>query len=189
METKRPLTLIVAGILLVLLMLGKTGISLWQRYLSPVPALEQRPGLSQRLPEWRQPPERNERQFQNLPNFPARQMPVAFVLMRFIRLIGLWWNLALLALAILAAVGLWKGKGWGATLALVLAALVLIGALSGMFPLRSFGPLAMTWRMTRLVWSLATFALRAVEIVFALAVIVLLLLPVSRRAYRSAASG
>jgi uncharacterized membrane protein (DUF2068 family) len=79
-------------------------------------------------------------------------------------------NIGALVLGLLAAIGLWKQKKWAAILAIILAALLLLTSLTGFASmLRFFSPLV--------------FGEGLIKILLALAVIVLLLLPASRKAY------
>lgn len=201
METKRPVTLKIAAILLLVLMVVNVGMVLVQQYGWWTPAGG---ALNARLPRpgqnWdesrprddRMPPSRpdlpQDRVFRpgDSQRFPSNgQLSFSLLWLRVGRLIRLWGGLALLALAILAAVGVWKGKGWGVTLAILLAALVLLTTLFGVFPLRSLQLIRMTFRLRQAWWLLATFGLNVVQILLALAVLVLLLLPISRQAYRA----
>jgi len=79
-------------------------------------------------------------------------------------------NIVALALGMVAAIGLWKQKKWGAVLAIILAALLLLTSFSGL--LRFF--------------SLLVFGEALFKVVLALAVIILLLLPAARKAYAPA---
>jgi len=76
-------------------------------------------------------------------------------------------NIVALVLGLLAAIGLWKQKKWGAVLAIIVAVLILLTSFSGL--LRFF--------------SLLVFGEALLKVLLALAVIVLLLLPAARKAY------
>jgi len=76
-------------------------------------------------------------------------------------------NIAALVLGLLAAFGLWKQKKWGAVLAIIVSVLILLTSFSGL--LRFF--------------SLLVFGEALFKVLLALAVIILLLLPASRKAY------
>lgn len=88
-------------------------------------------------------------------------------LVRLFRTITLGLDIVLLILAGLAAFGILKGKRWGVILAIVLAALIILLTIPGM--LRIFSALVLVENLIR--------------IALAAAVIVLLLLPVSRKAF------
>jgi len=93
---------------------------------------------------------------------------------RILRPVTIAFDIILLVLSVVAAIGLFKSKRWAAILAFVLAVLVILLALPGM--LRIFAPLILVENLLR--------------ILAAIAVIVLLLLPSARRAFAtSPASG
>lgn len=75
-------------------------------------------------------------------------------------------NIVALVLGLLAAIGLWKQKKWGAVLAIIVAVLILLTSFSGL--LRFFSLL---------------FGEALLKVLLALAVIVLLLLPAARKRY------
>jgi hypothetical protein len=176
MNTKRPLLLTIAAACLVVLVLFSAGLSLGRSF-----------GVLGAGPGTRSFTSRGgNRNFQpgnppsgNFPrgNFPQGNFPQGGQtfqrsssfsgLFQVIRWLGVSLNAIVLVLGILAAVGIWLQKKWGAILAIVLAALLLLSNLVGLF--RFF--------------SLLTFAEALLKVLLAAAVIVLLLLPVSRRAY------
>lgn len=200
METKRPIPLKVAAILLVVLTVVNVGAVVIQQYGWWMPS-NVVPNTRWRQPaqDWDENRPRDDQRLQSLPDSPqarifrpgdSRDFPstgrmlLPILWQRVGRLISLWGGLVALALAILAAVGVWKGKGWGVTLAILLVALVLLTTLFAMFPLRPLGFIGLSQ-----VWQLfAMFGLNVVKVLLALAVLVLLLLPVSRRTYRASLS-
>jgi hypothetical protein len=76
-------------------------------------------------------------------------------------------DVILLVLAVVAAIGLFKSKRWGAVLGIILSVLLILLTIPGM--LRIFSTLLLAENLTR--------------IILAVAVIVLLLLPSARKAY------
>lgn len=76
-------------------------------------------------------------------------------------------NIVALVLGLLAAVGLWKQKKWGAVLAIIVSVLILLTSFSGLLR----------------IFSLLLFGEALLKVLLALAVIVLLLLPAARKAY------
>ncbi len=88
-------------------------------------------------------------------------------LTRLLRSVTLGIDIGVLLLAIVAAIGLFRGKRWGAILAIVLAAILILLAIPGM--LRIFSAVVLVENLVR--------------ILLAVAVIVLLLLPISRKSF------
>jgi len=84
-----------------------------------------------------------------------------------IRYLGIGLNIAALLLCVIAVIGIFKQKKWGAVWAIILAALLAITSVTGLF---RFG----NW---------ISFSLSLVKVLLAIAVIVLLLLPAARRVY------
>jgi hypothetical protein len=103
------------------------------------------------------------------PNFtPNRQFGTGFsTIFRLLRPITLVLDILLLIISVVAAIGLFKTKRWGAILAIIASVLMILLTIPGM--IRIFSPVL-------LIESLA-------RILLAVVVIVLVLLPVSRRAY------
>ena len=104
------------------------------------------------------------------PNFAPNQRFGGTGLARLLRLIGpvtIGLDILVLVLSVVAAIGLFKSKRWGATMAIVLAVLLILLAIPGMF--RIFSPLILIENIIR--------------ILLALAVVVLLLLPTARKSY------
>jgi hypothetical protein len=104
-----------------------------------------------------------------VPNFaPNQQMGIGIArIFRLIRPVMIALNVILLVLAVVAAIGLFKSRRWAAILAIVLASLMFLTAIPGL--LRFFSPVMMIENV--------------VQMVLALAVIVLLLLPSARNSY------
>jgi len=103
------------------------------------------------------------------PNFtPNRQIGVGFTrIFRLIRPVTIGLDILLLTLTGVAAFGLFKSKRWGAILAIVLAVLLFLLAIPGLF--RIFSAVVLIENLVRML--------------LAVAVIVLLLLPSARKAY------
>lgn len=103
------------------------------------------------------------------PNFtPNQRFGTGFAqLLRLIRPVTIGLDVLVLVLSVVAAIGLFKSKRWGATLAIVLAVLLILLAIPGM--LRIFSPLILVENILR--------------ILLAVAVVVLLLLPAARKSY------
>ena len=88
-------------------------------------------------------------------------------LFRLIGPITLGLDIAMLILAVIAVIGLFKVKRWAAILAIVLAVLLILITIPGMLR----------------IFSAVTLVENLIRILLALAVIVLLLLPISRRSF------
>ena len=103
------------------------------------------------------------------PNFtPNRQLGVGFArIFRLIRPVTMVFNVLVLVLATVAAIGLFKSKRWAATLAIVLASLLFIMAIPGL--LRISSAMVVIENVVRML--------------LAVAVVVLLLLPSARKSY------
>ena len=103
------------------------------------------------------------------PNFtPNRTVGTGLTsLFRLIGPITLGLDIAMLILAVVAAIGLFKVKRWAAILAVVLAVLLILTTIPGMLR----------------IFSAVTLVENLIRILLALAVIVLLLLPISRRSF------
>ncbi len=121
-----------------------------------------------------QPPEN----FQPPDNFQGRSFDGAPVrmggsgLFGVVRWLGIGLNIAALLMGVAAVVGLFKQKKWGAVLAIILAILLGLSSLFGFF--RIMMPQAIIQSIAKLV--------------LALAVVVLLLLPSTRKVFRPAAA-
>lgn len=204
MDTKRPVTLKVAAILLLILTVINAAAVIAQQYGWRMPAgVMQSTRLSQPDRGWDEAQPRDDQRPQNRPNFPQTrifrpdnaqdvpaisQRPLFSLWLRMERLLRFWGSLALLALATLAAVGVWKGKGWGTALAIILAALILLTTLFAVFPMRSLRLVWMVSRMGQAWWPLVTFGINLLKALLALTIIILLLLPASRQTYRASPS-
>jgi heme A synthase len=104
------------------------------------------------------------------PNFaPNQQSGVGIArIFRLIRPVTIVFNVLVLVLAVVAAIGLFKSRRWAATLAIVLSILMLLGSFPGL--LRIFSPVMLIENVVRMI--------------LAVAVIVLLLLPSARNSYQ-----
>ena len=105
------------------------------------------------------------------PNFnPNRRFGTGIAtLFRLIQPVLLGLDILMLILSVVAAIGLFKSKRWGAILAIVISILFILFTIPGM--LRIFSPVVLIENLLR--------------ILLAVAVIVLLLLPPARKAYAS----
>jgi len=103
------------------------------------------------------------------PNFaPNQQMGIGFArIFRLIRPVSIAFNVILLVLSFVAAIGLFKSRRWGATLAIMLAVLMFLMAIPGL--LRIFSTVLLIENVVRML--------------MAAAVVVLLLLPSARKSY------
>lgn len=103
------------------------------------------------------------------PNFTLRQQSGTGLtrLFRLIQPVTIGLDIVLLVLSVVAAIGLFKSKRWGAILAIVLAVLLILLAIPGL--LRIFSAMVLIENLVR--------------ILLAVAVIVLLLLPTARHSY------
>ena len=106
---------------------------------------------------------------QTNPNFQNFQGQVGRTngLFRIISLATTSFNIAVLVLGLLAAVGIWKQKKWAAVLAIILAVLILLTSITGLLR----------------IFSLLIFGEALLKVLLSLAVIVLLLLPAARKVY------
>jgi len=174
MNSKRPVTLTIATIVLIVLVLFSSGLSLASNF----GLLGSAYGFNNLQPGTR-PDFGNGQSLDNSganggtsqtnPNYQNFQGRTGGfnTLFRFIRIgtIGLYCTV--LALGLLAAFGLWKQKKWAAILAIILSALILLASIPGF--LRIF-----SWLI---------FSETLLKILLSLVVIILLLLPASRKAY------
>lgn len=185
MNTKRPAVITIGAILLLILSLMVTGLGLANQFglfgrgfgsrqfvigqtrnrnFTPQNGFPQNG-----FPQNGSPNDQNNQG--TTPNFtPNRFVGTGSGITRLFRLIqpimiGL--DILLLVLAVVAAIGLFKIKRWGAIMAIVIATLLILLSIPGM--LRIFTPVILIENLVR--------------ILLAVAVIVLLLLPASRRAY------
>jgi hypothetical protein len=88
-------------------------------------------------------------------------------LFRILNLVTTGFNIAAIVLGLLAAVGLWRQKKWAAVLAIILSCLILLTSFTGLLR----------------IFSWLTFGEALLKVLLSLAVIILLLLPASRKAY------
>lgn len=183
MNTQRPAVVTIAAILLLILSLfvagfgiarqfGLLGIGLGNRQFVPG-QLRNRNFTPQNVVPFNGGTSNGFPNDQNnpgtTPNFtPNQQIGVGFTrLFRLIRPVTIGLNVILLVLAVVAAIGLFKSKRWGASLAIVLAVLLFLLAIPGL--LRVFSAVVLIENLLRML--------------LAVAVIVLLLLPSARKAY------
>jgi hypothetical protein len=94
-------------------------------------------------------------------------------LFRIIRPVTIALDIIVLVLSVIASIGLFKTKLWAAIMAIVLSALVILLTIPGM--IRIFSPVTLVENLVR--------------ILMAVAVIVLLVLPVSRKSYATSRAG
>jgi hypothetical protein len=108
------------------------------------------------------------------PNFtPNRQFGGGFTVLRFLQPLTIGLDILILVLAIVAAIGLFKTKRWGAILAIVISILMILLAIPSM--IRIFSAIVLIENLVR--------------ILLAVAVIVLLFLPAARKAYATSGNG
>jgi hypothetical protein len=183
MSTQRPAWVTIAAILLLILSLivagfgmarqfGLYGIGLGRGQLVPGQLRDRnfnpQGGFPQGgFPQGGFPNDQNNQG--TVPNFaPNQQMGIGIArIFRLIRPVMIALNVILLVLAVVAAIGLFKSRRWAAILAIVLASLMFLTAIPGL--LRFFSPVMMIENVAQMV--------------LALAVIVLLLLPSARNSY------
>jgi hypothetical protein len=102
------------------------------------------------------------------PNFtPNRQFSIGFAILRFLQPVTLGLDILMLVLAVVAGIGLFRSKRWGAILAIVISVLLILLTIPSM--LRIFSAVLLVENLVR--------------ILLAVAVIVLLFLPSARKAY------
>jgi hypothetical protein len=189
--SKKPVTLKIAAIVLILLILFSSGLALANYYSSLGFGLGNRPSFNSGSPGQQPGSIANNPSGQLPQSFPTLtngeqspffsggnsdrniQMPAAFSLLRILQSLALYLNIGLLVIGLTAVFGVWKGKKWGVILAFIIASLVLLLTIPSLFVPTFF-------------FSWLTFVEDAVRIVLAMAVMVLLLLPVSRQAYSTA---
>jgi hypothetical protein len=178
MDTQRPAVVTIAAILLIILSLFVAGLGIANQYGWLGGGLGSRQfGAGQirnrnfnpqgGFPQGGFPNDQNNQG--TTPNFtPNRQIGVGFTrIFRLIRPVTIGLDILLLILTGVAAFGLFKSKRWGAILAIVLAVLLFLLAIPGLF--RIFSAMVLIENVVRML--------------LAVAVIVLLLLPSARKAY------
>lgn len=176
MNTRRPAVVTLAAILLILLTLFVAGFGIARQYgLSRIGFGNRQfvPGQFQGRnfnPQGGFPNDPNNPG--SVPNFnPNRQAGVGLTrLFRLIRPVLTGLNLILVVFGVVAAIGLFKSRRWGAVLAILLAALLFLLAIPGLFR----------------IFSVVSLVESLVRMLLAVTVIVLLLLPSARKAYISA---
>jgi len=178
MDTKRPAVITIAAILLIVLSLFVAGLGIASQYGLLRGGFGSRQFVAGQFRNRNFTPPNgipfngfpnNQNNQGTTPNFsPNRQFGSGISrLFRLIRPITLGFDITMLILSVVAAIGLFKSKRWGAIMAIVLAVLLILFAIPGM--LRIFSAVVLIENVVR--------------ILLAIAVIVLLLLPVSRKSY------
>ena len=111
----------------------------------------------------------NDQNSGGTPNFaPNQQMGVGIArIFRLIRPVTIVMDVILLVLTVLAAIGLFKSRRWGAVLGIFISILLILLTIPGMLR----------------IFSAVSLAENLIRIILAVAVIVLLLLPSARKAY------
>lgn len=186
MNTQRPAVVTIAAILLIVLSLFVAGLGIATQYGLLGRGFGNRQFVAGQFPNRNFTPQ-NGVPFNNgpstgipndqnnpgtTPNFTLRQQSGTGLarLFRLIRPVTISLDIVLLVLSVVAAIGLFKSKRWGAILAIVLAVLLILLAIPGL--LRIFSAMVLIENLVR--------------ILMAVAVIVLLLLPTARKSYLSA---
>ena len=183
MDTKRPAVVTIAAILLIVLSLFVAGLGIASQYgllgrglgnrQFVAGQFRNRNSTSQNgFPQNGFPSNgltNNQNNQGTTPNFtPNQQFGTGFArLFRLIRPVTIGLDIVMLVLSVVAAIGLFKSKRWGAILAIVLAVLLILLAIPGL--LRIFSAMILIENLVR--------------ILLAVAVIVLLLLPAARKSY------
>lgn len=183
MNAKRPTVVTIAAILLIIVSLFVAGLGIASQYGLLGRGVGNRQFLAGQLRNRNFNPQ-NGVPFNNnpsiglpndqnnpgtTPNFTfGQQSGVGLAgLFRLIRPVTLGLDIVLLVLSVVAAIGLFRSKRWGAILAIVLAVLLILMAIPGL--LRIFSAMVLIENLVR--------------IILAVAVIVLLLLPTARKSY------
>jgi heme A synthase len=188
MNTRRPVVVTIAAILLLILSLFVAGLGIARQYgllqpgfgnqqFLPGQFLNRNFNPQGRIPQGDFPqgsfPQGgfpNDQNNQGVPqNFaPNQQIGVGMVrIFRLIRPLSIAFDVILIVLGVVAAIGLFKNRRWGATLAIVLASLLFLTAIPGL--LRFFSPVGLIENIVRML--------------LAVAIIILLLLPTARNSY------
>ncbi len=182
MDTKKPAVVTIAAILLIVLSLFVTGLGIANQFGGSGRGIGNRqftPGQfgnrsftpPNGSPITGVPNDQNNPG--TTPNFtPNRQFGTGISrLLRLIRPVTIGLDVAILVLSVVAAIGLLKNKRWGAILAIVLAVVLFLLAIPGL--IRIFSAVVLIENVTRML--------------LAVAVVVLLLLPIARKSYLPAA--
>jgi hypothetical protein len=183
MNTRRPAVITIGAVLLLILSLFVTGLGLANQFGLAGNGFAGRQFVTGRtgnrnftpqngfpqngFPQNGLPNDQNNQG--TTPNFtPNRQFGTGFsTVFRLLRPISLVLDILLLIISVVAAIGLFKTKRWGAILAIIASVLMILLTIPGM--IRIFTPLVLIENLAR--------------ILLAVAVIILVLLPASRRAY------
>jgi hypothetical protein len=182
MDTKRPAVVTIAAILLIVLSLFVAGLGIANQYGLLGRGSGNRQFVAGQFRNRVFTPQNgapitgfnngfnnNQNSQGTTPNFtPNQRFGTGLTrLLRLIRPVTVGLDILVLVLSVVAAIGLFKSKRWGAILAIVLAVLLILLAIPGM--LRIFSSLILIENIIR--------------ILLAVAVVVLLLLPSARKSY------
>ena len=188
MNSKRPAVITIGAVLLLILSLLVTGLGLANQFGLGGRGIAGRQFVTGRLGNRSFTPQngfpRNGFPQSGIPNdqnnqgptrsfAPNRQFGTGIsTVFRLFGPIAIGLDILLLILSVVAVIGLFKTKRWGAILAIIISVLMILLAIPGM--IRIFSPVVLIENLVR--------------ILLAIAVIVLLLLPASRRAYAGVVS-
>src|SRR4030066_1256031 len=164
MNARRPVVVTIAAILLIVLTLFVAGFGIARQYGLLNVGLGNRqflPGQFQGRnfnPQGGLPPgdiPNDQNNPGSVPNFtPNRQIGVGFTrLFRLIRPVLTGLNVFLVVLGVMAAIGLFKSRRWGAVLAILLAVLLFLLAIPGVF--RIFSALMLVETLVRMLLAAA----------------------------------
>jgi hypothetical protein len=178
METTRPAVVTIAAILLIVLSIFVAGLGIASQYGLLGQGFGNRQFIAGQFQNRNSNPQGgfpqggfpNDQNNQGAtPRFnPNRQVGSGiFRLFRLIRPVTIAMDIIVLVLAVVAAIGLFKSKRWGAVLGIIISIFLILISIPGM--LRIFSPLVLVENLVR--------------IILAIAVIVLLLLPSARKSY------
>jgi hypothetical protein len=187
MDTKRPAVVTIAAILLIVLCLFVAGLGIAQQYgllgqglggqafvagqfrnrsSNSTGGIPQGGFPQGGFPQGSSPNDQNSQV--TTPNFtPNRQFGSGFAILRFLQPVTIGLDILMLVLAVVAAIGLFRSKRWGAILAIVISVLLILLTIPSM--IRIFSTVLLIENLVR--------------ILLAVAVIVLLYLPAARKAY------
>ena len=188
MKSKRPAVITIAAILLLVLSLFVAGLGIASQYgllgqgfgpqqfgagqlrtrnFNPQSGFPQGGFPQGGFPQGGFPNDQNNQG--TTPNFtPNQQMGIGFArIFRLIRPVSIAFNVILLVLSFVAAIGLFKSRRWGATLAITLGVLMFLTAIPGL--LRIFSTVLLIENVVRML--------------MAAVVVILLLLPSARKSY------
>jgi hypothetical protein len=183
MNTKRPTVVTIAAILLIVLSVFVAGLGIASQYGLLGQGFGSRQFVAGQFQNRTFNPQsgfpvngspnsgfpNNQNNQGTTPNFTPRLQSGTGIatLFRLIRPVTIGLDIVMLVLSVVAAIGLFRSKRWAATLAIVLAILLILLAIPGL--LRIFSAMVLIENLIR--------------ILLAVAVIVLLLLPTARQSY------